>query len=548
MLSFQPLYQLQVVKHTDVHATGVTIGGLFKIGTMIPRMLLFSLLFLCGLQEALLSPLVRCSKNAFCAFDVPVDLRGAKETCEKYFGSLYQFNSKEELGDLTTLTRLSGKYWLQSSDETGPNCPVVSMMEGQGATVVRVPCQDQKLDGFFCQMTQYCSPLNASPGTAVNYTLDTFKFGYSEVFPLGTTAEERKLGGKYPDSKHLCYDKWLKAPWKCEVMGGGCEHECDSSVPGCVCPTGLVLHRNNVSCSTGPCTECAQGSQREGDSFQCKCNKGHDLGQGGKSSVEADECKACTADQMCVSTREGHECRCRFRGFVLEEGECLNLTICKFCEHDCAKVNGEYRCVCRRDYMVSPSDPTKCTLNCTERDCRCSSSAGCECLDGYVKDNVNGTDFCTDIDECEAQRMCDHVCENFFGGYRCRCREGFQLRDNGKCVSLSEEQEEEDDGSGSPSLSVTSTGEPTSAHPASLPPYIKTGSVLGIAVFIVLVGVLLVFLLRNIFKRCGSLELPPLKRPDIDIFYLQQVTTETYKRLSFDKQIKNDTQKLELNL
>lgn len=524
---------------------------------MIPKTqsLLFSLVFLCGPQEALLSPLGRCSKNETCSFISAVDFEGAEGFCAEYLGELYKFSSKETTGSLLTLLGASsGKYWLQSTNGTGPNCAALSVMEGRDATVVRVPCQE-KLDGMFCKMPDICAPFEAPGASPVTYTFIHFKFDNSEFFPGGTVAVAQKVGSNFPDSRHLCFSKWLRAPWTCEVNKGGCQSNCSSSVSSshCFCPPGELLHHNNISCSRGPRAESGGECQQVGDSFECKCAKGFRQDQDGKSCVDVDECKEarmCTAGgQECVNTKGSYECRCKEVGFVLEDGACVNVSICKSCEHDCAKINGEYRCACRNGFMVSPSNPSRCNQNCTERDCRCISKGGssCECPAGYVKDTADGKAFCTDINECESQMMCEHKCENLFGGYKCLCDEGFQLQDTDRCVRVEEEEEgEEEDASGSSHPGFTEPSTPAGAHPALLPYYIKTGSVLGITVFIVLAAGLLALLLRNAFKRCGKFQLPSLKRPDIDI-YLQQVTTETYKRLPFDKQLKSDSQKLDLN-
>ena len=40
-----------------------------------------------------------------------------------------------------------------------------------------------------------------------------------------------------------------------------------------------------------------------------------------------------------------------------------------------------------------------------------------------------------DIDECEeTPGVCDQICENKNGGYRCRCMPGYRRISKGKCV------------------------------------------------------------------------------------------------------------------
>uniref|UniRef100_A0A3B3C7X4 Thrombomodulin n=1 Tax=Oryzias melastigma TaxID=30732 RepID=A0A3B3C7X4_ORYME len=211
-------------------------------------------------------------------------------------------------------------------------------------------------------------------------------------------------------------------------------------------------------------------------------------------------------------------------------------------------VNWVYQCACREGFRVSPTDPTMCEKHCSTRDCEAecipntgqeaTSAEQCYCPEGYITDTRNGTVVCTDINECEQEKMCDHHCENLFGGYRCSCNDGFELQDHGSCVPLDVTYTELGSGSDFPPLATSDT--PSSLQPASLPSYIKAGSVLGISVFLVLCVVLLGCLARNMMKQCRTFNIYSFKHPDIDIFYLQQVTAETYKRLSFDKQPRND--------
>ncbi|XP_070782476.1 thrombomodulin-like [Enoplosus armatus] len=524
---------------------------------------LVCVVFLCGLQETVLSQRGHCAGNrCFALFQELEDFPGAQKRCGDSGGQLFVFSLEHVVKTLALSPPggLSGSYWLAVHGAGGTteeaaagiqNCSSIPASAGRNATVLWEPCRNLK--GFLCQyeFEEPCGALRANGGAQVKYTAHMdFEVYESETFPPGTIAAVEKAGGKYPDSRHVCFSSgWTRAPWRCEVLRGGCEHNCNSTTHTCTCPPGQTLHPNNITCTADPCASCAHECQKEGDTYVCKCRKGYRLAQDRKRCVDVDECKEenpCTGeDEECENTQGLFECRCK-DGFIKEDGVCVDVAICEKCEHLlCEKSNGVYGCLCRQGFRVLAKDPTKCEQHCTERDCpaKCipdpdkqkKDMLQCFCPEGYIQDIKNSTPFCTDINECEMEKQCDHKCENVFGGYRCLCDEGFKLHDEYMCVPI---EDEEDNGSGSTPPYPT----PAGAHPAAVPSYIKTGSVLGIAVFLALCAALLFFLIRNLSRRCRMFELSSFKHPDIDIFYLQQVTTETYKRLSFDKQLKNDLQ------
>ncbi|XP_042359602.1 thrombomodulin-like [Plectropomus leopardus] len=476
--------------------------------------LLLCALFLCGLEETVRAHRGYCAGNeCFALFQDPEDYAGAQKSCKDSGGQLSPY--MHEYFRKTIKSPVSGSFWFKGkADECNQSCCSVSVSAEQDLSTKEKPCSNT-LDGFVCQYTleEPCGSLQAGEGAQVRYSqpLD-FDLDDSETFPRGTIAVAEKLGGKYPDSKHVCFSsRWIRAPWNCEVLKGGCEQECTSTsskTHTCTCPAGKTLHANKFTCTDGPCA--------------------------------LNPCK--DEGEKCEVSEGGFNCTCK-DGFVREDGVCVNVTICLKCEHMmCDKVNGVYECGCRKGFRVSAHDPTKCEVICTGRDCPCIRSEDkCFCPEGYVKDTpdtTNSQPFCTDIDECESDR-CDQKCENSYGSYRCSCDENFKLdHDEHTCVRI----EDNEEGSGfTPSYPA-----PPSPHPAVVPSYIKTGSVLGITVFMALCAGLLFFLIRNAIKRCGKFELSSIKHADI--FYLQQVTTETYKRLSFDKPFKNDSQILKSQL
>ncbi|CAN9507787.1 unnamed protein product [Ophioblennius macclurei] len=498
----------------------------------LPLFLLFGLGLRLSVKAELPSRYGYCSGH-LCYFQDSLDYEGARKACEEMLGQLFVRKDLELLKDV--LVSFGSSVWLgnRTKENRVQICSTASLDRTGSPKVHWQSCSD-KLGGFVCQYEsgQVCSR-SVEAGAPVEYTAAGFRMDVSGSFPPGTIALKQQPGEGHPISKHVCLNSWIKAPWTCEVLSGGCEVGCSKDAKACACPAGRKLHPNGFSCVAEP------------SSFVSSCSPGEDpcAAGGGK----------------CVPSPDGYECLCQ-DGFEWEDGACVNVSICMRCEHmTCDKHDGVYRCACKTGFVVSPGDPTKCVRvqNCTQRDCPAVCDPNlitqCKCPDGFVLSYENNVPICTDIDEC-ATNSCDHHCHNNYGSFTCSCREGFQKKDEQNCVRLNNGEEEEspssssdvgedEEASGSEyptQSSVTAAG----LQPAGLPQYIKTGSILGITVFLVLCVVLLGLIARHSIKRCGRFEISTFKHPDLDIYYLQQVSTETYKRLSIDRQLKNDPQRL----
>ncbi|XP_061667359.1 thrombomodulin-like [Syngnathoides biaculeatus] len=505
-------------------------------------------LLLCGLQGGALSLSGLCTENLCYALLVePKDFQGARKSCRDSDGDLLRHLDVEAQRHL--LSGLSGTFWFGPSVAQGQNCPSCSVGQGGNVTIQTSPCSAH-LSGYICQYpnAEPCSGVSLVGAAQVGYTAPMgFALNTSRLFPRGTVAVAWGAEALHPDAKFLCFQStWLRAPWNCEVMGGGCQHACNKTTGSCACPQDERLHVNLFTCSRDTCGGCAHLCATVGGSHACKCHAGYALAPDWKSCEDVDECErpgVCVgADEECVNTRGGFECRCK-DGFEKEEEVCVDVSICDKCEHmRCVKSNGTYACACNEGFRVSPIDPTKCEMFCDQKDCLANcipnpegeerNMHACFCPEGYVKDIRNKTAFCTDIDECDIRLQCQHICKNLFGSYVCSCNDGYELFDGYMCVHP-------EDDKWTPAYPT-----PAESRPAALPSYVKAGSALGIGVFLLLCMVVLYFVVRNMAKRCGSLEFPSLKASDMDPFYLQQVTTETYKRLSFDRQSKCDSQRL----
>ncbi|XP_053192631.1 thrombomodulin-like [Scomber japonicus] len=409
--------------------------------------LLVCVIFLCGMEETVLSQHGLCAGNQCVAiFQELKHFSEAQTRCKSMGGKLFETNSDSQVPE-RLFSGINGTFWLGTAKKSaGPqSCFTVYALVGHNLTHQQEPCQE-KLDGFVCQyeIEEPCRSLEAEAGAQLRYTSHLgFEVKDSATFPQGTMAVAERAGVKYPDTKHFCFSKtWLRAPWNCEVLQGGCEHGCNSTTGSCNCPTGETLHPNNITCTKDPCKECQHTCQKGGDTHVCTCNTGYRLAKDGKTCVDIDECKEkspCTGEgEECENTEGGYQCVCKDE-YVKEDGVCVNVSICFKCEHmDCQKLNGIYQCVCREGFRVAPWDPTKCEIKCTEQACptNCKHEADeqvCYCPEGYVKDVQNNTVYCTDIDECD-NNPCDHTCENVFGSYSCTCNESFELQGKHKCV------------------------------------------------------------------------------------------------------------------
>ncbi|XP_077600138.1 thrombomodulin-like [Stigmatopora nigra] len=485
------------------------------------------LLLIYGLQETVVALRGYCTEiQCYSLFLEAKDFNGAQKRCRDVDGDLILFSDLEVQSHL--LTDLSGTFWSGNSGASAPNCNSFSVWQGENVTTQTTPCGDE-LQGFLCQYKNE-DPCRAIPGGARTPVTYTAPMGFEVdpapgYFPRGTLAVAQMTDAPYPDAKYLCFAQdWLQAPWNCEVMNGGCEQSCNSTSGRCACPRGDHLHANLISCIVDSCGRCAHGCHPS--TFTCKCSTGYRLAPDGKNCVDVDECEGgdvCMEQgEECVNTLGHFKCTCK-DGFALEEGKCVDVSICLECEHiKCIKSNGVYACACGEGFKVSPRDPTKCEMYCDQQDCLANCIPNpeleakdmhqCFCPEGYVQDIRNKTAYCTDIDECALLMQCEHNCQNTFGGYMCSCNEGYELFDEYMCVHPDEDHR-------SPMEPMV-----VAPRPVDVPCYVKVGSVLGIIVFLLLCFVLFYMLTRNLANRCDSFELVSLKgcSRDMEILYLHQ--------------------------
>ncbi|KAM8995979.1 hemicentin-2 isoform 2-T2 [Ara ararauna] len=202
-----------------------------------------------------------------------------------------------------------------------------------------------------------------------------------------------------------------------------------------------------------------------------QCPLGFILGPGQLHCVDIDECAegshACRYNQLCQNTAGTYRCVCPPGYHSLGTGwPCLDINEClQFpppCAFECRNLRGSYECLCpsgrtllpggecgaaevdggdamgstHRDTplrSLGPSRPgggsldTQLALRRVAKDVGLGAR-GPPCPMGFIR--RNGT--CTDLDECQMLRQCQHDCRNTMGSYRCVCPPGYQLLPNGK--------------------------------------------------------------------------------------------------------------------
>ena len=194
--------------------------------------------------------------------------------------------------------------------------------------------------------------------------------------------------------------------------------------------------------------------------YEC-CSVGYKQGSDGYC-VELDECldpRDNMCDQECLNTDGSYTCECN-RGYNLSTDglRCVDIDECaqsnNACKYKCKNELGSYHCECPNGYKVDTDgttcyDGNNCTYNHVDCQRHCKGINGefvCVCDEGYIHKEVNGTQSCVNIDECENPQICGQGCEDTIGSYRCLCDAGSRLaKDDHTCVDIDECSEETHD-------------------------------------------------------------------------------------------------------
>uniref|UniRef100_A0A671S4H7 Thrombomodulin n=1 Tax=Sinocyclocheilus anshuiensis TaxID=1608454 RepID=A0A671S4H7_9TELE len=154
-------------------------------------------------------------------------------------------------------------------------------------------------------------------------------------------------------------------------------------------------------------------------------------------------CVSVSSDGMrtprpCTDKLDGFLCEdsqgdlCKGNAVVLDNAQCMFAP----CEHKCTPLEPGYRCSCMERFRPNARDPRRCDFYCATRVCEAlclrgtPSQTACWCPPGFVRNDQT----CEDIDECESNHGCAHLCLNTIGTYRCACYEPFILVNGTECT------------------------------------------------------------------------------------------------------------------
>ncbi|XP_041052588.1 von Willebrand factor C and EGF domain-containing protein-like [Carcharodon carcharias] len=222
-------------------------------------------------------------------------------------------------------------------------------------------------------------------------------------------------GNGYCVAPNLCFCRGGQQGISCSDDGRSTHHLSDS-----------ILNHSDIDGNPPSCLnmQCDQSCALIGGMPVCSCYGGYSLGKDGKTCFDVDECS-------------------RYGGLSL-------------CQQICKNNIGSYRCLCYQGYQLLANGRTCITSKylgltgvsgrCGEYGCDMSCNhGGCEeisrvCPIGFTMIETSNGVSCKDLDECTGNRSpCQQRCQNVVGSFKCSCRPGFYLHNNGhSCTDLNE--------------------------------------------------------------------------------------------------------------
>lgn len=204
----------------------------------------------------------------------------------------------------------------------------------------------------------------------------------------------------------------------------------------------LVCAPNYFKCKDGQCInknwvcdgmrDCADGSDEYANCTRRHCS---DTEHQCKNNICIPQSFLCDDRDDCLDGVDGKSSSDELLS------ECASKVKCKENEFHC---NGTLTCISMRklcnqnnECPDGSDEGPKCALSKCDANCavKCqqqpSGIGACICNDGF-KVSENGS--CHDIDECKLQpSVCDQLCTNTEGGYKCACVDGYTLEKGREC-------------------------------------------------------------------------------------------------------------------
>ncbi|XP_078608665.1 uncharacterized protein LOC144880404 [Branchiostoma floridae x Branchiostoma japonicum] len=259
------------------------------------------------------------------------------------------------------------------------------------------------------------------------------------------------------------HNKWGN---DCDQVYGVC-----TNTPGgytCSCQDGFIMEqdRSNRCSDINECLDnnggCERSCTNTPGSYQCSCGDGYRLGPDNATCVDYDKCEYLnTCTQRCINQVGYYTCACDAGFHLHTDGKtclpdvpCTEENTCSLAPAGlCGQVGGQDRCSCTSGYTLQEKDQATCidideceevdgvTLNQCDDLAACVNTLGnyrCHCRGGYSITEDGRT--CEDVDECAVDNgSCEQECHNTIGSYWCSCRRGYEIGPDGySCIDKNE--------------------------------------------------------------------------------------------------------------
>ncbi|NXK69843.1 LRP1 protein, partial [Sylvietta virens] len=295
-------------------------------------------------------------------------------------------------------------------------------------------CGDGSDEDSRCRLTTCSSGSFQCPGTYVcvpeRWLCDGDKDcadGADETLAAGclynNTCDEREFmcGNRQCIPKHFVCDHD-------NDCGDGSDESPECEYPTCGphefrCQNGRCLSNRQWECDGE--FDCHDHSDEAPKNPRCSSPgtcRGHDRVLGGDSRAPTDRCHLPSAENKCNDSF-----------FLCKNGNCISEALLCDNNNDCADGSDELNCFINECLNKKLSG---CSQECEDL----KIGYKCRCRPGFrLKDDGK---TCIDIDECSTTYPCSQKCINTLGSYKCLCTEGYKLRPDNptSCKAVTDEE------------------------------------------------------------------------------------------------------------